>query len=77
MRKNDEDRRPVGRPRRTWLERVQADMSELEIDREDVHDRNKRRQNVMKRKTDYKPIIIYRCQLKILFITILGRSFTT
>ena len=24
-------RRPVGRPRRTWLESVEADMSELEI----------------------------------------------
>ena len=29
----------VGRPRRTWLESVEADMVELEIDREDVHDR--------------------------------------
>ena len=49
MRKGDEDwvkkcmeyrvegRRPVGRPRRTWLESV--DMAELEIDKEDVHDR--------------------------------------
>ena len=51
MRKIDEDwmnkcieyrvggRRPVGRPRRTWLESVEADMAELEIDREDVHNR--------------------------------------
>ena len=31
-----EGRRPVGRPRRTWLESVEA---ELEIDRKDVHDR--------------------------------------
>ena len=50
MRKWDEDwvkkcmeyrvkgRRPVGRPR-TWLESVEADMAELEIDREDIHDR--------------------------------------
>ena len=34
-----EGRRPVGRPRRTWLENVEADMAELEIDREDVHAR--------------------------------------
>ena len=45
-----EGRRPVGRPRRTLLESVEADMAELEIDKEDVHDRKKR-------KTDYKPII--------------------
>ena len=58
MRKGDEDwvkksmeyrvegRRPDGRPRKTWLEIVEADMAELEIDKEDVH--------VMKRK--YNPI---------------------
>ena len=46
-----EDRRPVGRPR-TWLESVEADMAELEIDREDVHDRRKWRKNVMKRKSN-------------------------
>ena len=52
MRKGDEDwekkcmefrvegRRPVGRPGRTWLEGVEADMAELEIDKEDVHDTN-------------------------------------
>ena len=46
MRKSDEDcvkkcmeyrvegRRPVGQPRRTWLESVEADIAELEIDRE-------------------------------------------
>ena len=39
-------------------------MAELEINKEDVHDRNKWRRNVMKRKsnpigkTDYKLIII-------------------
>ena len=61
MRKGDEDwvqkcmefrvegRRPVGRPR-TWLESVEADMAELEIDKEDVHDRKKWRENVMRRK---------------------------
>ena len=79
MRKRDEDwvktcmesrvegTRSVGRPRRTWLESVDADMAELEIDKEDVHDRNKWRGNVMKRKCyeeevqpyrDYKPIVI-------------------
>ena len=36
-----EGRRPVGRPRQTWLESVEADMAERKIDREDVHDRNK------------------------------------
>ena len=53
MRKGDEDwvnkcmeyrvegRRPVGRPRKTWLESVDVDMAELEIDKEDVHDRSK------------------------------------
>ena len=29
---------PVGRPRKTWLGNVEADMTELEIDKEDVHD---------------------------------------
>ena len=64
MRKNDEDwvkkcmelrvegRRPVGRPRRTWLESVEADMSELKIDKEDLHDRKKWRMNVMKMKSN-------------------------
>ena len=33
--------RPVGRPIKTWLESVEADMAELEIDKEDVHDRSK------------------------------------
>ena len=42
-----EGRRPVGRPRWTWLESVEADMAELEIDK-DVHDRKKWRENVMK-----------------------------
>ena len=59
-----EGRRPAGRSRRTWLENVEADMADLEIDKEDVHDRIKWRRKVMKRnkknywKTDYKPIII-------------------
>ena len=49
-----EGRRPVGRPRRTWLESVDVDMAELEIDNEYVHDRKKWRRYVMKRK--YHPI---------------------
>ena len=64
MRKGDEDwvkkcmefrvggRRPVGRPRRRWLESVKADMAELEIDNEDLHDRKKLRRNVIKRKSN-------------------------
>ena len=47
-----EGRRPVGRPRKTWLESVEADMAELEIDKEDVHNRKKWRVNVMKRKSN-------------------------
>ena len=45
-----EGRRPVGRPRKTWLESVEADMAELEIDKEYVHDRKQWRRNVVKRK---------------------------
>ena len=82
MRKGDEDwakkcmgyrvegRRPVERPRKTWLESVEADRAKLEIDKEDVHDQSKWRRNVnvMKRKskpnrkTDYKQtnyVILY------------------
>ena len=49
-----EGRRPVGRPRKTWLESVEADMTELAIDKEDVHDRSKWRRNVnvIKRKSN-------------------------
>ena len=39
-------RRLVGKPRKTWLESVEADMAELEIDKGDVHDRSKLRRNV-------------------------------
>ena len=39
MRKKMDGRRPVVRPGKTWLENVEADMAELEIDREDVHER--------------------------------------
>ena len=61
MRKNDEDRVKKcmefielegRRPRTTWLESVEADMAELEIDKEDFHDRKKWRMNVMKRKSN-------------------------
>ena len=61
---------PGGRPTRTLLGSVEADIAELEIDREEVHDRKKWRKNVMKRqstpyrKTDYKPIILQsKCKL--------------
>ena len=36
----------------TWLESMEADIAELEIDRDDVHDRKKWRINVMKRKSN-------------------------
>ena len=54
MKKCMEFRVEGGRPRRTWLESVEADMVELEMDREDVHDRKKWRKNVMRRK--FNPI---------------------
>ena len=47
-----EGRRLIGRPRKTWLEGVEADMAELEIDKKDVHDRRKCRRNVVKRKSN-------------------------
>ena len=47
-----EGRRPVGRPRGTWWESVEADMAELEIGSEDVNDRKKWRKNAMKRKSN-------------------------
>ena len=42
------------RPKKTWLENVEADMAKLEIDKEDVNDRSKWRSNVnvMKRKSN-------------------------
>ena len=64
MRKGDEDwvakcmecrvegRRPVGIPKRTWLESIESDMAELEIDKEYIHVRKKWRRNVMKRKSN-------------------------
>ena len=60
-----EGRKSIGRLRETWLENVEADMEELEINREDIRDGKKWRRNIMKkeevqlyRKTDYKPVII-------------------
>ena len=47
-----EGRKPVGRLRRTWLESVEDDMAEPEINKEDVHDRNQCRRNAMKRKSN-------------------------
>ena len=47
-----EGRGLVGRPIKTWFEGVAADMAELEIDKEDVHDRRKWRRNVVKRKSN-------------------------
>ena len=44
-----EGRRPVCRPRRTWSERVEAGMTELAIDIEDVHNMKKWRTNVLSR----------------------------
>ena len=45
--------RPVGRPGMTWLESVEADMAELEMHKEDVHDRKQWKGNVMKRKFNH------------------------
>ena len=44
-----EGRRSIGRLRETCLENVEADMAELEIDREDIRDGKKWRRNVMKK----------------------------
>ena len=43
-----EGRRPIRRPRRTWLESVETDMAEPEFQKEYVNDRKKWRKNVMK-----------------------------
>ena len=77
IRKNDEDsvkkcmdiRVEIRRPSKTWLENLEADMSQLKIDKEDIHDRKNWRKNFVKsnstpRKTDFNPIIIlYLCQI--------------
>ena len=48
----EKSRRPVGRPRRTWLESVEVDMAKLDINKQEAHDRKKWRRNVMKRKSN-------------------------
>ena len=48
MKKCMEFRVECRRQRRTWLESVEADVAEFEIDKEYVHDRRKWRRNVMK-----------------------------
>ena len=48
-----EGRRPVGRTRKTWIESVEADMSEHEIDRENVHEVKNETRYVMKRMSNY------------------------
>ena len=67
MRKGDDDwvkkcmeyraegRRLVGIPRKTWLESLEVDMTKIEIDKADVHDRSKWRSNVnvMKRNSNH------------------------
>ena len=60
-----EGRRSIGRRRETWLENVEADMTELKIDKEDIRDGKKWRRNIMKKvevqhyqEIDYKPVII-------------------
>ena len=56
-RTSEEWRRLVGvepiTTRRTWLESVEANIAELEIDKEVFHDRKKWRRNVMKRKSSH------------------------
>ena len=47
-----EGRTPVGRPKKTWLDNVEVDMAELEVEREEIYDRKKWRRNVMKRKSN-------------------------
>ena len=42
-----EGRRSFGTPRRTWLESVDAVMAELEINRENVHNGKKWRNNLI------------------------------
>ena len=55
-------RRPVRRPRGTWLESVKVDMAEVEIDEEDVQKEMEKEcyevEVLPYRKTDYKSIII-------------------
>ena len=58
-----EGRKPGGRPRRTWLESVGADMAEPEIHKEDCPWQKEMEKECCTeeiqpyQKTDYKPII--------------------
>ena len=47
-----EGRRPIGTSTKTWFKNVEADIAELEIDKENIHDMKKWRLNVMKRKSN-------------------------
>ena len=47
-----EGRMTIRIPRKTWLWNVEADIAELEIDREDIYDWKNCRINVMKRKSN-------------------------
>ena len=47
-----EGRRSIGRLSETWLENVEADMAELDIDREDIRHGGKWRRNVMKKEEE-------------------------
>ena len=42
-----ENRRPIGRPRKTWLLSVETNIVELEINKEDVHDRKKKKKGIL------------------------------
>ena len=45
-------RSPAGKQRKTWIENVEADMAELEVNREDIKDRKEWRHTAMKRKSN-------------------------
>ena len=47
-----EGRISVGRPSRTWVESVEADLTESKINKEDGHDIKKWRRHSMKRKSN-------------------------
>ena len=52
-----EGRGPIGRPRKTWLESVDADMAELEIDKEDVHDKKMEKECYEEKVQPYRKIV--------------------
>ena len=59
-----EGRRSVGTPIKTWLESVEADMAEHEIDKEDVHDRKKWKKDCYEEEAQpYRKTEIYRIPL--------------